>query len=178
MLILICPTKTELEEQGIWLGTLDSQLSDNGLQQAQELDKIHSHRAYVAPSSQAQQYAKIVLLDESVIVDRFADRSMGTLTGRGYRETMVEFPRKKWLAWHRSYWNAPPKGESVFDISDRVLTAFRQIRPVPSAENVAIVCSPDVLRILIGFLTKKDEAELMKIEIQSGIPYTINGDIQ
>ena len=178
MLSLICHTKTELEAQGIWLGILDSQLSDIGMQHAQELDRIHSSRAYVAPSSHAQQFANIVLANEFSIVERFADRSMGTLTGRDYRETMAEFPRKKWLAWRRSYWVAPPGGESLFDISDRVLTAFRQILPVASAENVVIVCAPDVLRILIGFLIKKDEGDLMKIEIQSGVPYTINGDVE
>jgi|ERR1044071_681970 2,3-bisphosphoglycerate-dependent phosphoglycerate mutase len=179
MLTLICHPETELQEQKLWQGTLDSQLSANGLQIAHELEPIAAERAYVAPSSHVLQFAKIILKNEFTVIPQFADRSMGNLTGREYRQTLNEFPRRNWLAWHRSYWTAPPDGESLFDISDRVLTTFRtQVAPVLATEKVAIVCAADVLRMLIGYITKQDETELMKIEIQSAIPYVVNGEIK
>jgi 2,3-bisphosphoglycerate-dependent phosphoglycerate mutase len=150
-----------------------------GIEDAHVLEGIEVQRAYVAPAGHLQEFAKIVLRQQEYeIVPEFTDRSMGTLTGRGYRETMVEFPRRNWLAWNRSYWIAPPEGESFFDIADRVLTAFRnRVLPVPAGEKVCIIAAPNVLRILIGCLSKTDEAEIPKIRIEACVPHTINGEL-
>jgi broad specificity phosphatase PhoE len=103
---------------------------------------------------------------------------MGSLTGRHYRETMAEFPRRNWLGWQRSYWIAPPAGESLFDISDRVLTAFRlKVLPIAAHENVIVVCASDILRILVGYVTKTDESDIPKFDVQPAVPYVIRGEL-
>jgi broad specificity phosphatase PhoE len=104
---------------------------------------------------------------------------MGTLTGRSYRETLAEFPRRNWLAWQRQFWIAPPGGESMFDISERVLTAFRtKVLPIPAAETVVILCAPDIIRLVVGYLTHVEEEEVMKLKVEPVVPYVINGDIE
>jgi broad specificity phosphatase PhoE len=182
MLILMSYSKTQHELDEIWTGTLNTELSPVGVGEAKDFahwDGADVDRAFVAPAAHIQEFAKIVLVrGEYEVVSELADRSMGNLTGRGYRETMVDFPRRNWLAWHRSYWSSPPEGESFFDITDRVLTALRtKILPIESAHRVAIVAAPDVLRILIGYLTKTDEADVPKIRIEPCVPHVINGDI-
>ena len=117
-------------------------------------------------------------LDNPITLDELTDRSMGSLTNRAYRETMEEFPRRNWLVWQRSFWSAPPDGESLFDISDRILGAFiHKILPIPSAEDVLIVCAPNVMRVLIGYLTHAEEIEIPKLTIEALVPYVINGDV-
>ena len=182
MLILLAPSQTYHQVDEIWTGNTDTNLSPDGIRDASTLqwyDAVHAERAFVAPATHMQEFAKIVLVTgEYEVLPELTDRSMGTLTGRGYRETMLEFPRRNWLAWQRSYWIAPPEGESFFDINDRVLTAFRtKILPITAIEHVCIIAAPDVLRILIGHLTKLEETEIPKIRIESCVPHTITGDL-
>lgn len=181
MLVLLCHPETQMQAETLWLSTLDSVLSEAGRTEAETLagyNRVVSERAYVGPADHVREFAKIILHNNFETVEEFADRSMGTLTGRSYRDTLAEFPRRNWLAWQRSYWSAPPEGESLFDISDRVLTAFRtRILPVRSTETVAIICAADVMRILIGYLSRTEEIEVPKIKIEPAVPYTIQGDL-
>lgn len=179
MLIFLCPTETKHQAEKLWLGTLDSELSPMGREQAADMavyNRKHADRAYASPGTYVAEFASIALTTNPVILDEFVDRSMGTLTGRSYRETLAEFPRRNWLAWQRSYWSAPPEGESLFDISERVMTAFRtKILPVELTETVAIIAPADVLRILIGNISNKPEGDIPKISIEPAIPYIIRG---
>ncbi len=182
MLVFLCPPETKMQAETLWLGNRDSELTSEGRKLAEELaywDLVQNDRAYLAPSSHVAEFASIVLMNPYVeVVDAFTDRSMGTLTGRTYRETLAEFPRRNWLAWQRSYWTEPPEGESFFDITDRVMTAFRtEILPIKSSEIVAVIAGADVLKILIGFLSNKSEAEIPKISIEPVVPYIIKGDL-
>ena len=184
VLIFIAPPETELEEKRIWVGNTDSKLSKAGYESAVDFARhdmwLKPTRIYCPPASHILEFVSILLpFSTPTIVEEFTDRSMGSLTGRDYRETMAEFPRRNWLGWQRSFWIAPPNGESLFDISDRVITAFRvKILPVSSSETVLIVCAPDVMRILLGFLTHTEEPEVPKLTIEPVIPYVVNGHIE
>lgn len=183
MIILIAPPESELEEKTIWVGNTDSKLSASGREFAIEFARydmwVNPSRVYCAPAAHMVEFASILLpLTKIILTDEFTDRSMGSLTGRPYRETMEEFPRRNWLSWQRSYWTAPPDGESLFEISERVLSAFQtKVLPIPSAENVMIICAPDVMRIILGYLTHVEEPEVPKITIEPVVPYVVNGPV-
>ena len=183
VLILLSPSETELEEKRIWVGNTGSKLSKDGYEAASDIARhdmwLRPARNSSAPASNMLEFVSILLpFSSPTIVEEFTDRSMGSLTGRDYRETMGEFPRRNWLAWQRSFWIAPPDGESLFDISDRIITALRaKVLPIPAAETVLIVCAPDVMRILLGFLTHTEEPEVPKLAIEPVVPYVVNGDI-
>lgn len=184
MLIFLAPPETEAEKETIWLGNTSSKLSAHGIWMAQEFATydmwIKANRLYVAPAEHLLEYANIMLPSiVPVSVEEFTDRSLGTLTGRAYRETMKEFPRRNWLAWERNYWTAPPEGESLFDISDRVLSAFRsKVLPVEAREHVVIIAAPDVIRLILGFVLKTEEPEIPKLTVEPVIPYVINGEVK
>ena len=178
MLVLLAQPQTELEEQARWLGTLDSFLSERGRYAAIDFSRhdmwIKPDRVYLAPAAQHVELAKILSLD-FIPLPELSDRSMGSLSGRPYRETMAEFPRRNWLVWQRSYWTAPPEGESLFDISDRVLRAFTtKILPITAGETVLIICSANIIRLIIGYLRHLEEDEIPKIAVEGLVPYVIN----
>jgi broad specificity phosphatase PhoE len=182
MLVLLSPPETEAEKDNLWIGNSSTKLSQRGREAAAEFAKrnlwINPKHVYCANDHLVEFITYLLPETKPTILTELIDRSMGSLTGRSYRETMMEFPRRNWLAWQRSYWTAPPGGESLFDISDRVLTAFRvKILPIPSKETVLVVCAPDVMRLLIGFLTHKEEAEIPQITVEALIPYVVNGDL-
>ena len=183
MLVLISPPSTELEEKKIWLGNANSPLSESGRQMAEEFYYydawIKPNRLYISSAEHIVEFSNIVFPDfPAIVLPELDDRSMGSLTGRPYKETMDEFPRRNWLSWQRSYWTASPDGESLFDISDRVLTAFRsKILPIEDNETVIVICAKDVMRLLIGFVTRTEETEIPKISVEVSIPYIINGSV-
>ncbi len=188
MLVLLTSPETEAAEKTIWIGNTDTKLSETGRNQAVEFAQYDlwfvPHRIFSAYTAHMIELTTIILAAVSdkdidvTLLPELADRSMGSLTGRAYRETMMEFPRRNWLAWRRSYWSPPPDGESLFDISDRILTAFRtKILPIPATENVLIICAPDVIRLIIGHLTHIEEPEVSKIVVEALVPYCINGKL-
>lgn len=183
MLILISPPETDMEEQDLWVGNTGSKLSEKGRNRAAEFALydmwINPTRVYTSDMSHITEFCSIILPETTPIqLPEFNDRSMGNLTGRSYRETMNEFPRRNWLGWQRSYWVAPPDGESLFDITHRVLTALRvKVLPVEANEKVLIIVAPDIMRLIIGYLTKMEEIEIPKISVESMIPYVVNGAV-
>jgi broad specificity phosphatase PhoE len=183
VLILLSPPETALEEQTIWVGNADSKLSQRGHAAAKEFALydmwIIPDRVYTSPVNHMLEFCSIILPETTPIqLPNLIDRSMGTLTGRTYRETMAEFPRRIWLAWQRSYWSAPPDGESLFDISDRVITTFRtQILPIEAHKTVLLIVAPDVMRLIIGYLVKMEEIEIPRISVEPLVPYVVNGTV-
>lgn len=182
MLILIAPPETEHDLTETWTGNTDTALSEAGRGAAENLryfDSIDVDRAFVAPQAHHVEFAKIVLTRrEYEAMPEMSDRSMGTLTGRTHRETMGEFPRRNWLAWHRSYWTAPPAGESFFDISERIRTALQtKIMPIGQNDRVAIIAAPDVLRLIVAYINKTDEIDVPKIRIEPCVAHVLNGDL-
>lgn len=183
MLILLSPPETEFDEKTLWTGTADTKLTERSRLDAAEFFRfnmwIHPDRSYCPRAAHMTEFASVIVpFATPIVLDELADRDMGSLTGLPYRETMAEFPRRNWLSWQRSFWTAPPDGESLFDISDRIIGAFvSKILPIPSAETVLILCAPDVMRILIGYLTHSEEADIPKIFIDPMVPHVINGNI-
>lgn len=182
MLVLLALPETEADKQTKFIGTLNTTLSEEGKSSITELlDFFHPpawfniNRLYIAPQYQFKELANLAfpnIVAESII--EFNNRDMGSLTGMLYKEAMQEFPRRNWLAWERSFWIAPPDGESLFDISDRVLSGFcNKILPISAHEVTWIIAPVDVLKIIIGFVTHANEDQIPSIGIEPMIPHTL-----
>ena len=116
------------------------------------------------------------------VVKNFAlnERDYGDLVGLNKKETAKKFGEDQVHIWRRSYDIPPPGGESLKDTSDRVLPYFSSnILPnLENGENIIICAHGNSLRSLVMNLEKISPEEIVKIEIETGIPmvFEFNGD--
>ena len=101
------------------------------------------------------------------------ERDDGSISGMEYKEAMALFPRRKWLEWTRNYYASPPGGESLYDVSERVLPVLvDKIMPlVDSGQTILVVTHANVMKIMFGYLQEIEESEVPLIQIENGMPY-------
>jgi len=142
-------------DRGIFSGWRDSELTLEGLAQAQKIaEQLKRYRidyAFTSHLRRARKTLEIVLeAHPSVPVfvdDRLIERCYGLLQGRSKREVAGENPN--WFAQiHRGYELAPPKGESLRMVEKRVLSFLEQLREWlgQNPGNVAISCHGNSIR--------------------------------
>ena len=118
MLVLLSPPKTEIEEEDIWLGNQNNHFSSDVITNIKDFAMrdlwMVPSRVFSPPATHMLEFLTLLLPQITpILIEELTDRSMGALTGRPYRETMQEFPRRNWLEWKRNYWVGPPGGESL-----------------------------------------------------------------
>ena len=111
------------------------------------------------------------------------ERKYGDLTGLNKDEVRQKYGEKQVQIWRRSYYTAPPGGESLFDTYQRVIPYFKEIivPEINARKNVLISAHGNSLRALRKYLENFSEDEIVNIEIGTGEPvfYTsTNGDIK
>jgi 2,3-bisphosphoglycerate-dependent phosphoglycerate mutase len=116
-----------------------------------------------------------------VVTDaRLNERSYGELTGRSMSDVVTAFGAEKVRLWRRSYDTAPPGGESLKDVSARVLPLYiQEILPrVLSGERVLVAAHNNSLRALIMVLERLDAEQIFKRSFGNGAPllYRLNAD--
>jgi 2,3-bisphosphoglycerate-dependent phosphoglycerate mutase len=183
VLILVRHGQSIYNEQKLMCGTVDVPLTQMGIEQAtacgNSLGEIPFDFCYSSTLQRATETARIILetLGQSMGVEtthKLNERSYGVLEGLTLGECRDKFPPKKYKTWERDYFEAPPMGESLSDVSCRVIPYYtHNILPkLRAGRNVLIVSHANVMKVLFGFIRKLEESEIMSIEIENAIPYT------
>jgi 2,3-bisphosphoglycerate-dependent phosphoglycerate mutase len=116
-----------------------------------------------------------------VVADaRLNERSYGELTGRTMSDAVASFGAEQVKLWRRSYDMAPPGGESLKDVSARVLPFYiQEVLPrVLSGERVLVAAHNNSLRALIMVLERLDAQQILERSLDNGAPllYRLNAD--
>jgi len=141
--------------RGIFSGWRDSELTSEGLLQAQKIaDQLKRYQidyAFTSHLKRARKTLEIVLEAHSPIPvfvdDRLIERCYGLLQGKSKGTVADENP--EWFAQvHRGYESAPPKGESLKMVEKRVLSFLKQLSDWlgQNPRNVAISCHGNSIR--------------------------------
>lgn len=186
MLVLLrhpeCVDNAEL----VMVGQRDSPLTQGGRAQAREAaETLSSYRFDAVYSSdliraldQAREVARRSKFPcEVVLVPELRERSGGSIEGVKYSELKKRMPPRQYKLWQRDYFEAPPAGESLDDVARRVIPWFRQV-VIPRISvngNVLVVSHTSVIRVLISYLKKIDEQEILAMPIEHAMPYFFYG---
>ena len=136
MLIVVRHGRTEANASGLLLGRLDPALDDLGRRQAQVLAATVPPSARVVSSplrrtrETADAFGRPVELD-----DRWIELDYGELDGTPLREV----PRDVWARWQADPSWAPPGGESLVDLGDRVRDACEALVDEAAERDVIVV---------------------------------------
>ena len=100
------------------------------------------------------------------------ERMYGDLQGLNKAETAAKFGEQQVKLWRRSYDIAPPGGESLKDTAARVLPYYeRRIRPeLLAGRTILVAAHGNSLRALVMHLDKLSQAEVLELNIPTGVP--------
>ena len=106
-------------------------------------------------------------------VEELRERSGGSVEGMEYSEMRKLLAPRKYKLWQRDYFEAPPGGESFKDVEDRVLPYMKEyVFPLANdGKNVLVVAHAGVLRVILGYIKKASEPDIVKWNIENAIPY-------
>lgn len=176
-LVLIRHGESEWNAKSLWTGWTDVGLTERGREQACSaaslLKNIKFDICFTSALKRAKQTwdeigAEIQAKDIPTIEDKaLNERDYGDLTGKNKWKIKEEYGEELFQKWRRSWNERPPKGESLQDVSERVVPYYEgKILPeIKSGKNVIVVAHGNSLRALVKYLENIPETEIAKVEI-------------
>jgi len=186
MLVLLRHPECVDDVELVMVGQRDSPLTSAGRTQARDaaetlssyrFDAIYSSDLIRALDQTREVVKRSKFPGEVLLVPELRERSGGSIEGVKYSELKKTMPPRQYKLWERDYFEAPPAGESLDDLAQRVLPWFRQmvIPRISVSENVLVVSHVGVIRVLISYLKKIDEQEILRMPIEHAMPYFFYG---
>lgn len=179
-LVLVRHGQSEWNLIGTWTGQTDVALTDEGRKEARRaattLEDIDLHRAYTSDLKRARH-----TLDEIVEhLDRkdinrtehkeLTERDYGDLTGKNKWQVKEEHGEEKFNLWRRSWDHPVPGGETLKDVSERVLPFYEKhiLEDLKNGKNVIVAAHGNSLRALIKYLEGVADDKAHTVEIMTG----------
>ena len=108
--------------------------------------------------------------------NEFEERDYGDITGKNKTELMEEHGKEQIKIWRRSFYQGPPGGENLYDVTQRVGKGYENyIKPLlEDKKNVLLVAHGNSLRALFVHLGIKDEKTIETFEIGTGVPIQLD----
>ncbi len=183
-LVLVRHGQSEWNEKNLFTGWADVDLTRRGVAEARRAAKalkekgLQFDEAYTSELIRAQRTLDIILEDlgqSDIPITRdkaLNERDYGDLVGMNKDEARKKWGEEQVHIWRRSYDVPPPGGESLKDTAERAVPYFeRHILPkVEAGENVLVSAHGNSLRAIIMWLEKLAPEEVLKLELETGVP--------
>jgi probable phosphoglycerate mutase len=165
-LLLVRPGATEFDEQGRIIGTLDVPLSDLGQQQAKTVCEQSSDLVvkaiYSSPSLAAQQTAKILSerWNRKVkVTEKLRNIDHGLWQGKEIEELRATQPKvaRQWEEHPETV--CPPEGESVEEVTPRIVKFLRKLEKKHRSGTVVIVVADPLAKVISSLLENRSSGE-------------------
>ena len=178
-LVLVRHGISEWNTLGIWTGITDTELTDEGREEARRaaavLEDIDLHRAYTSKLKRAKETLDLLMKQLGKEVERsehpeLNERDYGELTGKNKWEVKEQYGEEKFMAWRRSWDHPVPGGETLKDVSERVLPFYEQriLEDLKNGKNVIVAAHGNSLRALMKYLEDVADEDAHKVEIMTG----------
>ena len=179
-LVLVRHGQSEWNLLGQWTGLTDVSLTDDGRKEARRaastLEDIDLHRAYTSKLQRAKHTLDEIVeqLDRKDLLrtehDELNERDYGDLTGKNKWQVKEEHGEEKFNLWRRSWDHPVPGGETLKDVSERVLPFYEKhiLEDLKNGKNVIVAAHGNSLRALIKYLEGVADEEAHTVEIMTG----------
>jgi 2,3-bisphosphoglycerate-dependent phosphoglycerate mutase len=192
ILVLVRHGQSEWNLKNLFTGWRDVDLTDVGIAEAKAAGERLKAKdlkfgiGFTSALKRAQRSLDIILGElgqAGVPITRdqaLNERDYGDLSGLNKDDARRKWGEEQVHTWRRSYAVAPPGGESLRDTGARVWPYYlHTIQPhVLRGEGVLIVAHGNSLRALIMALEGLSGDEIVKRELETGLPivYRLNAD--
>lgn len=189
-LVLVRHGQSEWNLLGQWTGLTDVALTDEGRAEARKagtmLEDIDLHKAYTSKLQRAKHTLDEIVdhLDrhdlERTEHEALNERDYGDLTGKNKWQVKEEHGEEKFMQWRRSWDHPVPGGETLKDVSDRVVPYYQQhiLEDLKAGKNVIVAAHGNSLRALMKHLEEVADDQAHAVEIGTGevMVYEIDDD--
>ncbi len=193
-LVLLRHGQSQWNLENKFTGWKDVPLTNKGINEAKNAgylikkNKVFFNKIFSSVLERANKTAEIAIKEaqmnnlisnNSLIYERdksLNERDYGDLVGLNKTETAEKFGKEQVHIWRRSYEIAPPNGESLKDVVNRVSPYFRKrIEPhLFNGENILIVAHGNSLRAIMIEVGLYKPEEISSIELPTGSPLCLN----
>jgi len=181
-LVLVRHGQSQWNLENRFTGWVDVPLTDEGRKEArsagEKLKGFSFAEIHTSKLGRAHETLKIIVEIAGfeglpVFEDQaLNERHYGDLQGLNKAETAKKYGEEQVHIWRRSYDVPPPNGESLKDTAARTLPYFdTKIAPrLRETKNVLVVAHGNSLRSIVMQLEKLTPAQILEVEIPTGIP--------
>ncbi len=179
-LFLLRHLKSQWNLENRFTGWTDVPLSQEGIASAKEVAKkltgFRIDKVYTSPLIRNKKSTSLILenlnqRETPVITDKALDeRNYGKIQGLNKDETKTKYGQEQVRLWRRSWDQAPPEGESLKDVYNRVIPFYQEYieKDLKQGKNILVVASHNSLRALIKHIEKISNQEIINLEIETG----------
>lgn len=179
-LILMRHLESKWNKENRFTGWTDVSLSEEGIKNAEKVAEKLSNKninvVYTSPLIRNRDSVSLVLeilgkKDLPVIIDKaLNERNYGDLQGLNKDEVKEQYGEDQVQRWRRNWDQAPPKGESLKDVFNRVVPFYKEHieKDLKSGKNVLVVASHNSLRALVKYLENISDKDIISLEISTG----------
>jgi 2,3-bisphosphoglycerate-dependent phosphoglycerate mutase len=181
-LVLLRHGESQWNLENRFTGWVDVPLSPKGIEEAKQagekLRGLTFHRAFTSVLTRANETLRLVLeaIGQTTIpIEKdkaLNERMYGDLQGLNKAETAKKYGDAQVKVWRRSYDVKPPGGESLKDTAERALPYYeKMIKPcLLKGETIIIAAHGNSLRALVMELDQLSKAEVLELNIPTGVP--------
>ena len=189
-LVLVRHGQSEWNEKNLFTGWRDPDLTAQGIDEAKaagqalKLQGLVFDLAFTSDLQRAQKTLTLLLAEQgqsdlpTTQSQALNERDYGDLAGLNKDDARKKWGDEQVHIWRRSYDTPPPGGESLKDTGARVLPYYdSDILPhVKTSKNILIAAHGNSLRSLVMRLEGLSSAEILNVNIDTGVPYIYQMD--
>ena len=179
-LLLLRHLQSQWNKENRFTGWTDVPLSEEGIESAKEvsgkLAGFQIDQVYTSPLTRNRETVSLILenlgkKDLPIIIDKALDeRNYGRLQGLNKAEVKKQYGEEQVRLWRRGWDDAPPEGESLKDVYNRVVPFYEEYieKDLKEGKNVLVVASHNSLRALVKHIENIPEEQIINLEIPTG----------
>lgn len=189
-LVLVRHGQSEWNEKNLFTGWRDPDLTAQGVDEAKAAGQALKQQglvfdlAFTSDLQRAQKTLMLLLAEQgqrdlpTTQNQALNERDYGDLAGLNKDDARKKWGDEQVHLWRRSYDTPPPGGESLKDTGARVLPYYdSDILPhVKTGKNILIAAHGNSLRSLVKRLEGLSSAEILDVNIDTGVPYIYQMD--
>ncbi len=179
-LLLLRHLQSQWNKENRFTGWTDIPLSEEGIESAKEvagkLAGFQIDQVYTSPLTRNRETVSLILenlgkKDLPIIIDKALDeRNYGRLQGLNKAEVKKQYGEEQVRLWRRGWNDAPPEGESLKDVYNRVVPFYEEHieKDLKAGKNVLVVASHNSLRALVKHIENIPDEQIINLEIPTG----------
>ena len=189
-LVLVRHGQSEWNEKNLFTGWRDPDLTAQGIDEAKAAGQALKQQglvfdfAFTSDLQRAQKTLTLLLAEQgqsdlpTTQNQALNERDYGDLAGLNKDDARKKWGDEQVHIWRRSYDTPPPGGESLKDTGARVLPYYdSDILPlIKAGKNILIAAHGNSLRSLVMRLEGLSSAEILDVNIDTGVPYIYQMD--